>query len=110
MHDANRFKLLGIYKTPRLRAGQIVSCERRGAATITGVSEAPVPLAAGSRGPPAARRQRGPAEAGAGSTRGSELPPLSFPIPFLSVLAASRHVCVRKVGSQESISPVPRVA
>jgi hypothetical protein len=43
MTDADRFKLLDKYKTPRFRLGQVACCEVRGKVVITGVTEAPIP-------------------------------------------------------------------
>jgi hypothetical protein len=34
--DADRFRLLGTYRTPRFRIGRTVFCEVRGAMVITG--------------------------------------------------------------------------
>ena len=36
-------KLLGRYKTPRFRIGDVVACARRGDVRITGISDAPIP-------------------------------------------------------------------
>ena len=36
MDDADRFRLLGTYRTPRFRIGRTVFCEVRGAMVITG--------------------------------------------------------------------------
>jgi hypothetical protein len=41
--DADRFKLLGKYHTPRFRYGQVVFCEVRGWVSITGLTQAPSP-------------------------------------------------------------------
>jgi hypothetical protein len=41
--DADRFKLLGKYHTPRFRYGQVVFCEVRGWVVITGLTQAPLP-------------------------------------------------------------------
>jgi hypothetical protein len=43
MDDADRFRLLGTYRTPRFRIGQRVRCLVRGAVVIIGLSDAPVP-------------------------------------------------------------------
>lgn len=49
MDDADRFRLLGKYKTPRFRIGQRVLCEVRGEVVITGMTEAPIPWPLGLR-------------------------------------------------------------
>jgi hypothetical protein len=43
MDDADRFRLLGKYRTPRFRIGQRVRCLVRGEVIITGMTEAPIP-------------------------------------------------------------------
>ena len=44
MPDADRYPLLfGPYRAPRFRVGGTLTCELRGAATVTGVSQAPIP-------------------------------------------------------------------
>jgi hypothetical protein len=43
MDDADRFRLLGSYRTPRFRIGQRVRCLVRGEVVITGMTEAPIP-------------------------------------------------------------------
>ena len=43
MTDADRFKLLGKYRTPRFRYGQVVFCEVRGWVVLTGLTQAPLP-------------------------------------------------------------------
>jgi hypothetical protein len=43
MTDADRFKLLGKYHTPRFRYGQVVFCEVRGWVILTGLTLAPLP-------------------------------------------------------------------
>jgi hypothetical protein len=52
MNDADRFRLLGPYRTPRFRIGQRVRCLVRGEVIITGISDAPIgwPIAKGGRG------------------------------------------------------------
>jgi hypothetical protein len=50
--DADRYRLLGSYKTPRFRLGQRVRCEVLGEIVICGLSEAPIPW-------PVCRRGRG---------------------------------------------------
>jgi hypothetical protein len=50
MEDAERFRLLGKYKTPRFRYGRKVFCEVRGEVTICGLSDAPIPWPIGKRG------------------------------------------------------------
>jgi hypothetical protein len=49
MDDADRFKLLGTYRTPRFRYGQTVFCEIHGEAIITGLSDALIPWPIGKR-------------------------------------------------------------
>ena len=43
MEDAERFRLLGKYRTPRFRRGQRVRCLVRGEMVITGMTDAPIP-------------------------------------------------------------------
>jgi hypothetical protein len=43
MHDADRFKLVGTYTTPRCRIGQRVQCKVRGTVVIVGLTNAPIP-------------------------------------------------------------------
>jgi hypothetical protein len=43
MEDADRFRLLGKYRTPRFRIGQRVRCHVRGEMVITGMTDAPIP-------------------------------------------------------------------
>jgi hypothetical protein len=50
MEDAERYQLLGTYKTPRFRYGRKVFCEVRGEVTICGLSDAPIPWPIGKRG------------------------------------------------------------
>jgi hypothetical protein len=52
MEDAERFRLLGKYRTPRFRVGRRVLCAVRGQVVITGMSDAPIrwPIATGERG------------------------------------------------------------
>jgi hypothetical protein len=52
MDDADRFRLLGTYRTPRFRIGQRVRCLVRGEVIITGISDAQLawPIAKGGRG------------------------------------------------------------
>ena len=52
MEDAERFRLLGKYRTPRFRIGQKVRCQVRGKVVITGITDAPIPwpIAKGGRG------------------------------------------------------------
>jgi hypothetical protein len=57
MDDADRFRLLGIYRTPRFRIGQRVCCQVRGEVIITSMTDTPIP-AAGSVND---RRRRGQA-------------------------------------------------
>jgi hypothetical protein len=50
MDDAERFRLLGRYRTPRFRVGQCVYCQVRGEMVITGMTDAPIPWPIGRRG------------------------------------------------------------
>ena len=50
MEDAERFRLLGKYRTPRFRYGRKVLCEVRGEVTITGMTDAPIPWPIGKGG------------------------------------------------------------
>jgi hypothetical protein len=50
MDDAERFRLLGKYRTPRFRIDRKVLCEVRGEVTITGMTDAPIPCPVGKRG------------------------------------------------------------
>ena len=50
MEDAERFRLLGKYRTPRFRIGQTVLCEVRGEMVITGMADAPIPWPIGKGG------------------------------------------------------------
>src|SRR5690348_12679786 len=50
MNDADRFRLLGSYRTPRFRYGRQVFCELRGWVTVVGLREAPIPWPVGKRG------------------------------------------------------------
>jgi hypothetical protein len=43
MDDADRFRLLGTYRTHRFRIGQRVCCQVRGEVIITGMTDAPIP-------------------------------------------------------------------
>ena len=43
MEDAERFRLLGKYRTPRFRIGRTVLCEVRGEIVITGMTDALIP-------------------------------------------------------------------
>jgi hypothetical protein len=43
MHEADRYKLLGTYKTPRFRYGTVVTCEIRGEVKIAGLTNARIP-------------------------------------------------------------------
>jgi hypothetical protein len=47
MDDAERFLLLGRYRTPWFRVGHTVVCEVRGQVVITGMSDAPIPSRSG---------------------------------------------------------------
>jgi hypothetical protein len=50
MEDADRFCLLGTYRTPRFRSGRKVLCAVRGEVTIVGLTDAPIPWPLGKRG------------------------------------------------------------
>jgi hypothetical protein len=50
MNDADRFRLLGTYQTPRFRYGQTVFCELRGWVSVAGLSAGPIPWPVGKRG------------------------------------------------------------
>jgi hypothetical protein len=50
MEDAERFHLLGTYRTPCFRYGRKVLCEVRGEVTIVGLTDAPIPWPFGRRG------------------------------------------------------------
>jgi hypothetical protein len=50
MDDADRFKLLGTYKTPRCRMGQRVRCRIRGEVVVCGLTDGPIPWPIGKRG------------------------------------------------------------
>ena len=50
MNDADRFRLLGTYRTPRFRYGRQVFCELRGWVTVVGLREAPIPWPVGKLG------------------------------------------------------------
>jgi hypothetical protein len=43
MDDAERFRLLGEYRTPRFRYGRKVVCQVRGEVTICGITDTPIP-------------------------------------------------------------------
>jgi hypothetical protein len=43
MDDADRFRLLGKYRTPRFRIGQRVRCLVRREMIVTGMTDAPIP-------------------------------------------------------------------
>src|SRR5262245_1094818 len=50
MNDAERFRLLGKYRTPRFRIGQRVRCLVRGEMVITGMTDALIPWPLGKQG------------------------------------------------------------
>jgi hypothetical protein len=50
MKDAERFKLLGKYRTPKVRLGQRFLCEIRGEVTVCGLTDGPIPWPVGKRG------------------------------------------------------------
>jgi hypothetical protein len=43
VEDADRFRLLGKYRTPRVRVGRFVRCEIRGDVEVTSFTDAPIP-------------------------------------------------------------------
>ena len=43
MDDAGRFRLLGRYRTPRVRVGRFVRCLIRGEVEVVGLTDAPIP-------------------------------------------------------------------
>ena len=43
MDDADRFRLLGKYRTPRVRVGAVVPCEVRGDIEVAGFTDGPIP-------------------------------------------------------------------
>src|SRR5215212_3668539 len=50
MRDADRFRLLGTYRTPRVRVGRVLTCEARDCDVIvTGYSSARIPWPLGRR-------------------------------------------------------------
>jgi hypothetical protein len=40
--DADRFRLLGKYRTPRVRVGRVVRCEIRGEVEVVGFTDGPI--------------------------------------------------------------------
>src|SRR4051794_27994816 len=50
MTDAERFRLLQSYRTPRFRLGQVVMCEVRGEVIVCGLADARIPWPVGKRG------------------------------------------------------------
>jgi hypothetical protein len=50
MDDAERFRLIGTYRTPRFRIGRRVRCQVRGEVVITGMTDAPIPWPVGKGG------------------------------------------------------------
>lgn len=50
MEDAERFRLLGKYRTPRFRIDQRVLCQVRGEMIVTGITGAPIPWPIGKHG------------------------------------------------------------
>lgn len=50
MAAPDRFHLIGTYRTPKFRYGQIVLCEARGEVEIVGMTDAPIPWPIGKRG------------------------------------------------------------
>ncbi len=50
MHPADRFRLLGTYRTPRFRYGRTVRCAVRGEVEVVSLHEAPIPWPVGQRG------------------------------------------------------------
>jgi hypothetical protein len=49
VNDADHFRLLGTYRTPRFRYGNSVRCEVRGEVVIVGLSDGPIPWLVGER-------------------------------------------------------------
>ena len=49
MKDADRFRLLGKYRTPQFHIGQRVICLVRGEMMVTGMTDAPIPWPVGKR-------------------------------------------------------------
>jgi len=50
MNAADRYHLLGIYRTPRVRVGAVLSCEARDCDVIvTGYTDGPIPWPVGRR-------------------------------------------------------------
>jgi hypothetical protein len=45
VNDADRFRLLGKYRTPRFRYRRIIFCEVRSDIRIVGLTDAPIPWA-----------------------------------------------------------------
>jgi hypothetical protein len=43
VQDADRFRLLGKYRTPRVRLGHFVRCLLRGEMQVLGFTDAPIP-------------------------------------------------------------------
>jgi hypothetical protein len=43
VNDADRYRLLGAYRTPRFRVGQRVRCLIRGDVEVAGVHDGPIP-------------------------------------------------------------------
>jgi len=50
MSEQNRFKLLGTYRTPKFKYGDIVECEMRGPVKIVGLTSARIPWPKCTRG------------------------------------------------------------
>ncbi len=50
MDDAELFRLIGTYRTPRFRIGQRVCCQVRGEMVITHMTDAPIPWPVGKGG------------------------------------------------------------
>jgi hypothetical protein len=43
VEDADRFRLLGKYRTPRVQIGRVVRCEIRGEVEVVGFTTGPIP-------------------------------------------------------------------
>ena len=50
MHERDRVKLLGRYRTPRFHYGDVVTCALRGDMKIVGLSNARIPWPKGAPG------------------------------------------------------------
>jgi hypothetical protein len=50
MNDSDRYRLLGTYRTPRFRYGDVAFCAVRGAVMLVGLSSGRIPWPVGQRG------------------------------------------------------------